>query len=225
MIKKLIAFDIDGTLLDNATQFVDACKRMFPRFNEKTGMSLRADEHRIIGAAGLPPQEIFTHIMPGVDMEYCTLMLSLFMEELEAGLRSGAAELFADVSRTLKRLHAGGYALVIASNGVRSYIETVLNHFDIAQYFSLPVIVVENDIKTKNDILAAYIVRENPDFTIMVGDRYTDKLAARACSAPFIACAFGHADISEIQGEHHVVSDFSQIYDMILRIERELGFE
>lgn len=223
-LKKLIAFDVDGTLLDNSNQFVEAYERMLPRFNEATGLSVPRVREGAIGAAGLPPLGIFTHLMPGVDLRHCQLMLDLFMEELENAIRQ-SSPMFEGVYPTLQRLHEAGYVLAVASNGVRSYIETVIHHFDIAKYFSLPVLVVENEIHDKNELLAAYIDRIQPDFTVMVGDRYTDKEAARSCSAPFIGCAFGHADISELQGEPHIVSHFNEIYDMILRIEREQGVE
>jgi len=224
-LKKLIAFDVDGTLLDNSELFVAAYRRMVPKFNEKTGLSVPLRRDPIMGVVGLPPVEIFTGLMPEVDMRFCDLMLRLFMDELEYGIRNGATSLYEGVQSSLERLYAEGYTLAVASNGVRSYIETVINHFDIARAFSLPVIVVEGVIKNKDDILAAYIDRIRPDFTVMVGDRYTDREAARSCSAPFIACAFGHGDHSEIHGEHHVVSAFDEVYDMIKRIEREHGVE
>lgn len=220
---KLIAFDVDGTLLDNSGLFIEAYRRLVPKFNEKTGNNIVFTEKNITGVLGLPPVEIFTGLMPGVDMKHCNLMLRMFMDELEGAVSDGGTELFDGVKPVIERLHNEGYVLAAASNGVRSYIETVLGHFGLMPMFSLPVIVVEEEIRNKNEILSSYIERINPRLTVMVGDRYTDREAAGSCGVSFIGCSFGHADISELEGERHIVSDFYQIYDMIKKIEHEQG--
>jgi kynureninase len=85
---------------------------------------------------------------------------------------------------------------------------------------------VRDNITDKTAIISYYL-KNIPKKTrlIMIGDRYTDRIAASDNAIPFIGCSFGHAGVKEISGSKWIAEKFTDIPALIRKIEKQNKFE
>ncbi|MDA3901008.1 MAG: HAD hydrolase-like protein [Spirochaetes bacterium] len=216
----LIAFDMDGTIFDNSDILVESYRKTVDDFNSETGLAVAVpSDEKIFSVIGLPPLGIFQELMPGVDTKFCDLMIRLFNRSLISGISDGGGSIYPGVEELLDKLVTDNYRLVMASNGALNYIEKILEFYNLKKYFLSPVIVVdEQKIHNKNELVTTYLDNSEYEMAIMVGDRVSDRDAARANGIPFIGCSYGHAGISEVEAEKYVAHSVSEIYQLVLSI-------
>ena len=141
-------------------------------------------------------------------------------------IKNGGGRLFHGVYDTIKNLYTSGYKIFVASNGRREYIEAILETAGIINFFSEPFIYLNKNITDKTAIISYYL-KNIPKKTrlIMIGDRYTDRIAASDNAIPFIGCSFGHAGVKEISGSKWIAEKFTDIPALIRKIEKQNKFE
>lgn len=122
------------------------------------------------------------------------------------------------VIELLISLKEKGYLLSICSNADINYIELVCKRLKLIEYmdFLQPLVLG----KTKNDTLGMLLEKVKPDKSIMVGDRYFDMEAARTNRIPFIGCEYGFARESELDKGDILVK---KPMDIVKAIERLIG--
>jgi adenosylhomocysteine nucleosidase len=133
-------------------------------------------------------------------------------------IREKKGTLIENVFETIAELNGKSYKMLVASNGVRAYVEAILETYGLKKYFSEPFIYPEGDIVNKTGVIEYYISALGDPEIIMIGDRYTDLEAAVENKIPFIGCAFGHAGADEIAGERYIVHNFKEIPEMVKEI-------
>ena len=218
---KYIAFDIDGTIFDCSDIIVEAFQNGIMLFNKYSPKKIDIPSiERIISVLGQPTELIFQILFPELTEQEYQKINDLCTKSLTETISKGGGRLFNDVHASLERLQMDGYVLLIASNGRIEYIEAILNANNLMNFFSMPIIVIDNIIKNKTDIIRRYIrdISRNSLF-IMIGDRSSDRIAADENNIHFIGCDFGHAEKSELHGSKWIAHEFSEIYELIKQIE------
>lgn len=110
------------------------------------------------------------------------------------------AQLYKGVKDMLYSLRSDGYILGICTNGSKEYLYTLLDYFNIRQYFQI--------IKTGNDSLEKYqlikqILDENANTSaIIVGDTSIDFDAAEEARCISVGVSYGYG------GDSYKDSDF-----------------
>lgn len=216
-----LAFDIDGTIYDAGDILEESFRCGIESFiKDGAADSLHVPTRaEITVTLGYPLEEIFMMLFPSLEEKkryelsiICTVNLVEMIREKKGSLIDGVEE-------TIKTLKSLNYNMLVASNGARSYVEAILETYDLKKFFSEPFIYPEGQIKNKTDIIGEYLNLHPGRKLIMIGDRYTDLAAARENGIPFIGCAFGHAGADEIEGEKYIVNDFRDLPEMLKKIK------
>ncbi|MBN2038426.1 MAG: HAD family hydrolase [Spirochaetes bacterium] len=219
-----LAFDLDGTIYDCRSIIVQAFQQGIADLIESGHNDIGVPgKGKIVAVLGTPHDLIFVNLFPELKSaeqekinDYCT-------KALVRMVNSGGGEIFEGVKSTLKKLYSENYRMFIASNGHITYIEAILNSNELSIYFSKPILSLNKDIPDKSAIVECYKNNLcNDDLLIMIGDRESDKTAARDNDIPFIGCSFGHADYAELQGSRWIVHEFSEIFNCVKEIELEI---
>jgi len=212
-----LAFDIDGTIYDAGDIIEESFRRAIESYACDTPDVPAREE--IKATLGYPLDEIFVMLFPSMKDQQRNDLAVLWTANLVEMIRDKKGSLIDGARETIKELYSMEYNILVASNGARSYVEAILETYDLKKFFSEPFIYAEGMIKNKTDIIGTYLGLIPGSEMIMVGDRYTDLAAAKENGIPFIGCAFGHAGTEEIEGERYIVNQFRDIPGMIKIIE------
>ncbi|PKL39559.1 MAG: hypothetical protein CVV44_04870 [Spirochaetae bacterium HGW-Spirochaetae-1] len=219
-----LAFDIDGTIYDSADIVVDAFRNGIIDAARRLGRDdMRIPDHReIMALVGLPAHEIYIRFFPQLGEDELMLVNDACNSSFVTIISRGGGRLIDGCYEVLEGFWKESYKILTASNGRREYIEAILHTHSILKFFSSPLLYINNDIPDKSDIVSLYRKRvEANDLIIMIGDRESDRMAAKKNDVPFVGCAFGHAGEREIAGERWIVHGFRDIPGVVQEIERE----
>lgn len=216
-----IAFDIDGTLFDCEEIIVEAFQKGINRFRMEESRDIEIPtKETIMTVIGIPNQQIYRALFPNLnrdELQKINNFCSLILTEM---IVNGGGRIYDSVYSTLESLYKKGNTLFIASNGRLEYIEAILNSKGIMKFFSKPIIHIDNEIKDKIDIIRCYkkMIPED-NLLIMIGDRESDRIAARENNIPFIGCIYGHVGGKEVEGVRWIVREFAEIPERIQEIK------
>ncbi|HFQ5258009.1 TPA: phosphoglycolate phosphatase [Vibrio vulnificus] len=219
---KLIAFDLDGTLLDSVPD-----------------LAVAADQAtREVGFPGVTELQVRDYVGNGADILIGrALSQSLTINpELSDELRAQARELFDDfyqqtghklshlyptVKETLKELHQAGFTLALVTNKPSKFVPDVLQQHGIADYF---VDVLGGDSfpeKKPNPIALNWLMEKHqiqPTEMLMVGDSKNDILAAKnaGCASFGLTYGYNHGEPIAASEPDFVADSLAQLLDVVL---------
>ncbi|MGA9855853.1 MAG: phosphoglycolate phosphatase [Gammaproteobacteria bacterium] len=191
---KLVAFDLDGTLVDSAADIARAVDRMsrklgLPPPDIGTVRSWVGDGVRMLLRRALsverdsePPAELYQRALAAFRSAYHENLA------LETRLYAGALE-------TLRFLHDRQFALACITNKSAEFTRPLLHALEINQYFGL---VLSGDSLPQRKpnpeplLHAAQQLGVSPAQACMVGDSGNDLLAARAANFMAIGVRYGY---------------------------------
>ena len=209
MTRKLVVFDLDGTLNKTECFAFPAIKKALEDYEasdipdqwiyESFGAK---DEDTLKLFFGNRAEEIGEAFWERVDM----YIKEMFYQNMEA--YKGAEDL-------LCRLRQRGYMLAICSNAEREYIEMVLKNLKIRHL--LDEIEPAAKGEHKEETLGRLMKRVHPYKAVMVGDRFYDSEAAKANNISFIGCLYGYGK-AEMMKEIYKVDKPEELYKYIIHI-------
>ena len=218
----LVIFDLDGTLYrtheTTLPAFEAICQQyQLPLTEEDKNFLLYTTTQSLLNrlAPDMPPDQ------------QAAFREKLKQRELQAVKESG--HLYDQVGELLSSLFHEGVELAICGMGNQEYIEAVLEHCQIRQYFSYISYRIGN--RTKGEALAELLSESHktPEQCILVGDSITDLNAARENHVPFIGVGYGYG-AKEIAQADFIAENVAQLgsllhYMMIYqRITRDLSY-
>ncbi|GAA0765537.1 HAD family hydrolase [Clostridium subterminale] len=204
---KIIIFDLDGTLFKTDTVFIDAIhhtcisRKMEP-----------IDRERLLKLIGKPSATICRELFGENLSEDEVRRIRAEFRTYEDKLIDKSAQLYEGVKNMLSDLKNEGYTLGICTNGSREYMNKILSHFDIEEYFQIKKSRVEGLEKFQ---IIKKILDENANCSaIIVGDTSIDFDAADAVRCLSVGVSYGYG------GDDYKNSDFiadnpSDIYRII----------
>ena len=211
----LAAFDIDGTLYDCTDAIVTAFSDAVAEYNLSNGTAYAAPEPElIIGSLGMPIYEFYPRIFSFASPEDMPELSRLSEEKLHDAVSAKKGEIYPLVRETIDYLHSRGITVVAASNGSKDYVRRVLSAYELESFFEPLISIGDDGIVNKNDILKGYLSDKNYGKVYMIGDRDSDRIAARSNGALFVYCNYGHSGDSEVlefDYEIHSLSELSNI--------------
>lgn len=192
---KTIIFDLDGTLFKTDTVFIDAMHHTCI----SKGME-PIDKERLLKLIGKPSaticKELFGENLSEDEVQSIRAELKINEDKLIAI----SGQLYEDVKNMLSDLKNEGYTLGICTNGSREYMNKILSHFNIEEYFQIKKSRVEGLEKFQ---IIKQILDENEIYSaIIVGDTSIDFDAANAASCLSIGVSYGYG------GDDYKNSDF-----------------
>lgn len=209
MGKKLVAFDMDGTLNRIELFIIPTFREVMRRFAGR-----ESDDSLVMSLMGCVEKEIYQGVLPDYPLDR---MDEFFQMVYEAEFRyidryHGA---FEGIPEMLKKLHEEGYILAVCSNGAPEYVEYITRTLDIKKYFTYLKGSENNTGKAQN--LKAILEDLKPAAAVMVGDRSHDMEAARENRIPFIGCRYGFLP-DEVNGADICVEKGGEIYGAVKRL-------
>ncbi len=195
--KRLVAFDLDGTLIDSVPDLAAALARAF----SEEGLT-PASVEAVSGWVGNGAQVLVTRALGwALEMPENMLDEALNARVYAAFLRHyGDAphrltQLYPGVAETLAALARTGFVLVLVTNKPERFIVPLLSHFALDGYFSLSL-GGDSLARKKPDPLplvhAAAHFGVPADACVMVGDSRHDMAAGKAAGFATAALTYGY---------------------------------
>ncbi|ENF8749710.1 phosphoglycolate phosphatase [Vibrio fluvialis] len=219
---KLIAFDLDGTLLDSVPD-----------------LAVAADQAvRAMGFPGVTELQVRDYVGNGADVLIArSLSQSLTIDpSLSDEVRSKArvlfddfyeqtghklSHLYANVKETLAQLHRAGFTLALVTNKPSKFVPHVLTQHGIDGYFS-DVIGGDTFPNKKPDPMALNWLLDKHQLSasemLMVGDSKNDILAAKnaGCASFGLTYGYNHGEPIAASEPDVVADNIAQLLDVVL---------
>jgi len=210
---KNILIDLDGTLTDPKVGITTSARYGL----EKIGHPI-SDEINIDWIIGPPLKASLAKIL-NVEADH-VLAEQALMAYRERFAVKGLYEnhVFEGVAATLAELKRRGYRLFVATAKPTVYAKQILEHFDLAQYFTEIYGSELNGERTNKAELIQYILAQQQlqaDQCMMVGDREHDILGARQNGMETIAVNYGYGSQQELAlaQPKYQIDRFNQLLD------------
>jgi phosphoglycolate phosphatase-like HAD superfamily hydrolase len=183
----VIAFDMDGTLLDDMEAISEVASDVL---NRAFGTPRPAARLQYLATTGLPFEAQLAQLYPDEPKEKRHQVALLFhtRKSREAYPRSGR---FPDVPRLLKRLDQAGWTMVLTTGAERELAELLLEREGIRIWFEA---VLGSGQGTKREHLEEFRRRYPEAPLALVGDSRFDLEAAQAVGVPMFARASRHGE-------------------------------
>ena len=213
---RLVAFDLDGTLIDSADSIVNgvlacwaACGFPAP---EKENI------RRIIG---LPWEESICELLPGAGKTEFA-QIKAYHAEVASGKRprpSRKENLFPGINDVLKQVEDAGYLLSIITSRSSGRLQELLEANGIGRRF-VTLKTTDNGPGKPNPFLMNQTLLElgvDKENAVMIGDTTFDMIMARSAGTAAIGVSWGVHETDELieAGADHVVNDVICLYDAI----------
>lgn len=198
-MSRLVAFDLDGTLVDTPRAIVEAFTAAFTA----AGVPAR-DTAAIRATIGMPLEQAFGRLMElpvddGVVVDCVALYLALFREVI---LPQAAELVFPQVADGLATLRERGFTLAVATSKYHASADALLRAAALREYF--PVVIGADEVaRPKPDPeMARTILRRTgvaAAQAFVVGDTTHDLLMARSAGIRSIAVTYGVHSEAELR--------------------------
>jgi phosphoglycolate phosphatase len=222
-----VFFDLDGTLIATDRFWIESAERGARLAFRELGLTRPLPTpQQWLSLVGLPLEVGFRSLFPELAEDARrTVLLSCVAEE-EAQLRRDGVPAMPGARELLRRLHARGLALGIASNCQQSYLDHMLDGLELRPLVRGAWCRESPGIGSKGDMLERLLTDLGTRSAVMVGDRSSDRDAAWENGLPHVHCAFGFAQGDEgvtAEGRIGALQDLEELLERRgLWIERAL---
>lgn len=215
--KKVILFDLDGTLTDPGIGITNSVMYALEKFG--ITVSDRSELYKFIG----PPLMQSFEEYYGLDKGEAERAVALYREYFrDKGIFEN--QLFTGITELLKRLKAQKKMVVLATSKPEIYAVQILEHFQLDRYFDVVSGSMMNGERTdKGEVIAwaIQLIKEKREYTVddmvMIGDREHDVIGAKKNHISSIGVLFGYGSEREFKesGADAVVSTVSELYEVL----------
>ena len=196
-VKKLVIFDMDGTLVDSSVTIVNAINYVRSKLNLKP-----LERELILNKVNDPdlnPAQFF------YEVEAFTSQQEKWFSEYYTNNHEKELELYDGIDSLLKELKKRNYQLAISTNAYRGSTLQSLGHLKVLDYFSS--IACYDDVgrgKPAPDMLEKNLkdLKLSAKEAIFIGDSERDLLAAKSLKMDYIMVNWGFSDYED--GIHSV---------------------
>ncbi len=207
-MKKLIIFDLDGTLLDTSEGIIK-CHQYAHEYMGKQPPS-ESQLRKVIGA---PLLDSYLYDFKFSLNDAKTAVEAYRNRYNEKGVLE--ADIYKGIEDLLKTLSSEGYILMVATLKKEEFAKQMLKNFSISKYFTQIFGVDEKDKKKKIDLLNQCIEASSVDKkeVVLVGDSEYDLEGASACKIDFIGVSYGFGFKNNV--DIKLCSSANEVYNKI----------
>ena len=216
MKKKLLIFDVDGTIWDSE-------KDVFLSFNHtlKTldGFEITKEEFQEL--AGKPLGAMFEKVLPedkkSLAEDYEKAYKKYYIDEEHF---ADATVLFPDVRRLIDKFKNEGYYMAVASSKPKRILDKMMATFEL-EGFNYVLGTEESDFKHKPDPqIVNYIMDKlnvEKDDTVIIGDSKSDILTGKNAGIDTIVVTYGYDKKENLVNAEptYIIDEFGKLENMI----------
>lgn len=218
---QLIAFDLDGTLLDSVPDLAEAADLAVQSFDFPSVTPEQVRDWVGNGADVLIARALSQNIVvdDNLDADLVKQARVRFDEFYHQGGHR-LSHLYSNVKSTLQALHAAGYKMAIVTNKPSAFVPDILAQHGIADLF-VDVIGGDDFPNKKPDPMALNWLLEKHHITanqmLMVGDSKNDVLAAKNAGCHSFALTYGynHGEPISDSAPDFVADNLAEILDVL----------
>lgn len=205
MEKKVILFDLDGTLTDSGEGITNCARLALEHFGIRTG-----DLRHFVGP---PLRDSF--LKAGVPEEGVEEAITIYRSRYNT-IGKYENTPYPGIREVLETLKAQGHRLFVATSKPEIVSVDILQKFDLYRYFELVCGATFDRSRDTKASVIAYLLekagsREN---IVMVGDTAYDVIGAAAHNIPTIGVAWGYGNVEEMK--YHGAAAIAQTMEELL---------
>ena len=217
-MKKNIVFDYDGTLHETILIYAPAFRMNYRILVEQGLAAPREFTDREIGSwLGYTAADMWNAFAPQLSAEEKAACSTRIQNEMQRLTLNGTAMLYPGIPGILDRLKALGYGIWFLSNCKTAYLEAHRRRFGLDRWFD-GYYWAEAENWAPKTVILKKLLKEHPGDAVMIGDRFIDIDAGRACGIPTIASAYGYGAPGEYKSASAVAETPSELFSCITRI-------
>ncbi len=214
---RFVIFDLDGTLTDP--------KEGITRCVQYGLKAVSIDEpslEKLTCFIG-PPLRVSFAERYGLDHDSTERAVAAYQKRFgEKGMFENT--LYKGIPELLQALSEQGIVIALATSKPQPFTERILEHFDLAKYFTVAVgSELDGRRSDKAEVIAEVLERlgikdEDKDSVVMVGDRSYDVLGAEKNGIRTIGAAYGYAPEGELGscGAAAIAADTAELAEILL---------
>ena len=193
MAKKSILFDLDGTLTDSGEGIINCAILALEHF----GLPIPSREAMRVFVGPPLTESLINH---GVPAEKAEEAVAIYRSRyIPIGKYENTP--YPGIRELLETLQGKGYRLYVATSKPEGMSIDILNHFDLARYFTKICGASMDFSRNTKESVIAYLMettgeREN---MIMVGDTKFDILGAKHHGIPAIGVSWGYGKVEDME--------------------------
>ena len=212
---RVIILDFDGTLGDTRANIVLTMRQTL----QKRGYPV-PDEDTIAATIGLPLEEGFRQLLPGISDTETAACAATYREIFEANRKLLIPKLFPKVRETLAVLKEKGYVLTIASSRSSRSLKGFLCDMEIDGFITY-ILGADNVRLAKPDPEPVLKTLSDLGFTageaLVVGDMPVDILMGKRAGALTCGVTYGNStrDALLAAGADYMIDDFGSLLPLL----------
>ncbi len=219
--KKVIIFDLDGTLINSAPDLAHAVNYMLEQLDRSTFSEEIIHEWVGNGALMLVKRALSgdRDIEVNLDEKLVENALDIFLDFYAQNLCNETVT-YQNVPATLQTLKEKGYRLTIVTNKPFAFVSPILQGLGIDDLFELILGGDSLSVKKPDPAPLLYVCEKlevSVDDCVMVGDSRNDILAANACEMQSVGVTYGYnygEDIG-IYEPNFIINDFGELLETL----------
>ena len=209
---RLAVFDCDGTLVDGQADVCWAMERAFTR----AGLT-PPDNHDVRRIVGLSLPAAVRTLAPSLSDSESRAVAEFYRSSFRARREEGLLDepLYDGIAELLRRMHAGGWRLAVATGKSDRGLAACLADHGIADLFVSLQTADRHPSKPHPAMLEAALFDAGalPGEAVMIGDTSFDMIMARSIGVAAIGVGWGYHDTAELlgSGAGRVVQDAAEL--------------
>lgn len=219
--KKVILFDLDGTLINSAPDLALAVNHMLETldrdiFSEDIIDGWVGNGALMLVQRALSGQRTVDESLDNVLVQYA---LDIFLAYYAKNLCNETVP-YPYVKSTLNTLQAKGYRLTIVTNKPFAFVEPILEGLGMNGLFELILGGDSLPLKKPDPAPLLHVSEKlgiSVDKCVMVGDSKNDILAANACGMQSVGVTYGYnyGEDIRIHSPTVIINDFSELLELL----------
>ncbi len=223
-MKEYLLFDLDGTLTDPKVGITTCVQYALKSFGIE-----EQDLDKLESFIGPPLKDSFMQFY-GLSGEQADKAVEKYRERFQdTGLFEN--EVYEGIPQMLANLKRKGVHLAVASSKPTVFVERILEHFEMKDFFEVIVGSELDGRRVNKDEVVAEVLHQlfgteqiACDKVYMIGDRKFDVEGARALGVESIGVSYGYGSLEELKeaGADYIVQSVSELNYVLLREFREV---
>lgn len=213
MSAKSIIFDLDGTLTDSGEGIINCASLALERFG------ITPPDRRIMRQFVGPPL-VDSFVKFGVPADRAEEAVEIYRSRyIPIGKFENTP--YPGIYGLLERLLDQGHRLYVATSKPEGMSMDILEHFDLAKYFTVICGASLDTSRSTKDAVIAYLLEKigRDGSAVMVGDTAFDVLGAKAHGIPTIGVAWGYGEVADMEraGAAGIAYSMDELFEMLNR--------